>query len=311
MKILCASLWQNSWIPYWTKYIKSRGHEVKWLVGNKCYWKHAANYAEWADAILCMWAVGWSTLFSKMVRNKPLFVIHRSFEIYEDTKFFTKIEDNDFSNIKQLFMLNQAHFTMFNKKVKNVNPIYIKNGIDLDYWKLIDRDESLRHNIGWIANINHKKGEQFAVQAVAYLKKFDGLIQLNHLGEIQSVRIHHYLNNIAPYLKSAWYSFGFHNKHEYVKQFLSGQYSILLSSIVEGHPMNILEAMATGCKPLIHRYPGVEYQFPDKWVWNDVDDLKKLYERDYKPEDYRQYIVDNYDYKITCKPVIDKMEDYG
>ena len=75
--------------------------------------------------------------------------------------------------------------------------------------------------------------------------------------------------------------------------------------------MNVLEAMSVGCQPLIHNYPGAENQWDKEFIWNDFDDLIKLYEKPYEPEKYRQYIVDNYDYRKTCLPVAEAIEEYS
>lgn len=308
MKILCASLWSNSWIPYWTKFIEDRGHEVKWVIDSKCTYEKSKDLVDWCDAILCHWAVGWSIMFSKMGVDKPVYVIHRSFEVFEDTKAIGKVQDNKWDNITELFMLNESHFPLFNTKVKNVQPIFVKNGIDLSYWKLIKRKKE-NHNVAWIANINHKKGEMLAIHAISMIQKIDNLVRLQHLGNIDSIRIHMYMQNIAPYLKSSWYSYGWVSAHDAVKRFLADKRYILCSSLVEGHPLSILEGMATGCQPLIHRYPGVQHQFPEKWIWNTFDDLLSLYQEDYKPEEYRQYIIDNYDYRKTYEPILKVIED--
>jgi hypothetical protein len=72
--------------------------------------------------------------------------------------------------------------------------------------------------------------------------------------------------------------------------------------------MNILEAAATGCRPLIHRYPGAKYQWPKEWVWDNLDELIAMYEEPYKPEEYRDYIVEHYDYRKTYEPVVKEIE---
>jgi len=301
MKILCASNWNNTWIPYWTKYLESRGHKVKWLIGRKEDFE--IDY-DWCDVILCMWAVGWANILSKF--NKPLFIIHRSYEVFNDVR--GSVQDINWNNVKRLFMLNESHYELFKKQVSYIQPTFIKNGIDLDEWTLFKREHN--HNIAWIANIDHKKGEMLAAHAIAELQKIDPLVQLYHIGKIQSNRIELYLNNIAPYMKSTWYSEGYRNSHKFVLDFLKNKKYIFSSSLVEGHPMNILEAMATGCKPLIHRYPGVEYQFPEKYIWTTFDDLKRIYQEPYKPEEYRQFIVNNYDYRKVYEPVARAIEEY-
>ncbi len=310
MKILCASLWENSWIPYWTKFFRSYGHEVEWLVGTEITKEKAEDKYNWADVVLSMWACGWAVLFSKW-NKKPLFVIHRSFEIFEDTNVRVSVKDIEWQNVAQLFMLNETHYPLFAEKIGNVNPIFIKNGIDLDYFPTVEKRADAKHRIAWICNLNHKKGGIIALQAIAELRKIDKLVTLNHIGRLYSKRIQLYLKCTMPYLNAVWKNYGYNNSHAFVKNFLKTCRFILSTSIVEGHPMNILEAMAMGCKPLIHRYPGVEYQFPESYVWTTFCDLRRLYVEDYKPEEYRQFIADNYDYRKTYLPVLRAIEDYG
>ena len=255
-----------------------------------------------------MWACGLAVDFSNM-NEKPLFVIHRSFEVFEDTAYYAQVQNINWENVKQLFMLNESHYPLFEKKVKNVNPIFIKNGIDLDYFPTIEKRSDAKHRVGWICNLNHKKGGINAVHAMFELKKLDPLITFNHVGKIDSKRIYLYINNIMPYQNLIWKNYGYNNSHAFVKNFLKTCRYIFSSSIVEGNPLNILEGMAMGCKPLIHRYPGVEYQFPESYIWTTFDDLRKLYVSDYKPQEYREFVADNYDYRQNYLPVLKVMED--
>ena len=125
MKILCTSLWKNSWIGYWTKYIESRGHEVKWHVGTSYSYNAIKGKVEWSDAVLNMWAAGWSHLLTQVGIGKPIYVIARSFEIFEDTKC-GGISQVVWENVRQLFMLNESHYPIFKEKVPTIKPIFIK-----------------------------------------------------------------------------------------------------------------------------------------------------------------------------------------
>lgn len=306
MKILCTSLWNNTWIPYWTKFFTSRGHEVKWHINTKLSYGGISEKVEWADAVLCMWASAWSGVLSRVGINKPLYVIARSFEIFEDTRVMgvTKVE---WKNVDQLFMLNESHFDIFKKKVAGVNPIFIKNGVDLDEWRIPDT-KRYKDKIAWIVNINHKKGCELAMHAISQLRKKYKTVTLEHIGRVQADRVKIYIDNIAPYLGFQYFTYGFNESHKFVKSFLSDKQHILLSSIVEGHPMCILEAMAMGIRPFIHRYPGIEYQFPEEYIWNTFDDLIKMYETPYEPEKHRAVIEERFDYRNTYIPVAEVIE---
>jgi len=315
MKILCLSLWRNSWIPYWEKFLNDRGHEVRWHVGEKIKFADVKENVGWADAVLCHWATGWAIELSNIGINKPLFVIHRSYEAFMDVSLsvYDYVNKNKWENVTRLFMLNEAHYPVFKKACPECKlvPVFIKNGVDLSFFPLIDRGVESAHNIAWIANLNHKKGEMLAAHAVAQIAAYDRLVQLHHLGKSCSTRIALYLDNILPHLGTTWESSGWLNGHQHVRDFLKDKKYILSCSLVEGHPMNVIEAMATGCKPLIHRYPGIEYQFPEEFVWTTFDDLENRYLEKSDPARYRAFIGENYDYRKCYVPVAQAIEEYA
>jgi len=308
MRILCTSLFKNSWIPYWSKFLKDRGHTVKWLIGHNE--KHEADLVKEGKkfgAILCMWGSKWAKAFIDAGYDN-VFVICRSFEMFKDAQVFG-VEKVNLGKAHKVFMLNEAHYEYLKENHPKVRPVFIKNGIDLDEWPLVERDNDAGHKVGWICNLNYKKGAILAPNVIAELSKIDKLLQVYHIGAINSRRAYCYIQNIMPYLHTRFFNDGYENSHDFVKKFLKDKRYILSCSMVEGHPMNILEAAATGCQPLIHRYPGAEHQWPENWIWSSFDELREMYQRDYNSQEYRDYIVKNYDYRETYKPVAEAIED--
>jgi glycosyltransferase involved in cell wall biosynthesis len=86
-----------------------------------------------------------------------------------------------------------------------------------------------------------------------------------------------------------------------MKDFLSDKSFIISSSVKEGCPMNILEGMAMGLKPLVHVWPGALDIFPRKWVWASIKEATDILESEHNPEEYRQFVVDNHNPKIADK----------
>ena len=136
MKILCTSLFENTWINYWTNFLTSRGHDVKWLIGHKL--KDEADCVKKAnefDAILCMWGSLWARILLNANIKPPIYVICRSFEMFGDTKV-GGIESVPLHKAKQVFALNESHYDLIHLHHPKVRPIFIKNGIDIDEWKI-------------------------------------------------------------------------------------------------------------------------------------------------------------------------------
>ena len=163
-------------------------------------------------------------------------------------------------------------------------------------------------SIAYICDINEKKGIELVVQAFHELSKINSKIRLDHIGRNQDVRRWYYLESIMPHLNTAWYNHGYANSHHFVKEFLKDRGWIICSSIAEGHPMNIIEACATGCIPLIHAYPGADIQWPSEYIWANFDQLKAIYTDKHDPKKVRDFIVDKYDYRKSYKPVLEGME---
>lgn len=310
MVILCVSPWRNTWIDYWSKYLESRGHTVKWHISASVVPYDVQKSLEGVDCILCHWADKYAIMLSDpAINRKPLYVILRSYEIFS-ADGWSDLGQIRWANVRKLFMLNEAHEHVFKCRVPGVKPILFKNGVDLDEWKPKDVEKN-KEKIAWICNINEKKGVELCVQCFHELNKLNPNITLEHIGQNQDIRRWYYLENIMPHLNTKWYNLGYENKHSFVQDFLSDKGFIICSSIAEGNPMNMIEAMAMGVIPLVHKYPGAEYQFPKEYLWANFDELKEIYKREINAdssERIRKFAEENYDYRKNYKPVVDAIE---
>lgn len=71
---------------------------------------------------------------------------------------------------------------------------------------------------------------------------------------------------------------------------------ILVTSHKEAFSYAGAEGMATGAKPIFNNWFGSEW--PDKYRFNSIHEaVEMIAEGDYNPQEYRQYIADNYDLK--------------
>ncbi len=303
-------MFNNSWIPYWEKFLSGRGHKTRWAIGFSRADQHnverVIEAARDVDAVLCMWSSLWAKVLLEADVKTPVYVICRSFEMFEDAGV-AGVSSVPLDKAKQVFMLNESHLELLKNVHKDIDPIFIKNGIDTDYWSLTDKP--INNKIAWVCNINFKKGVLLIPQVIHELMKINSNITLEHMGKTKSPRDYLYLQNIMKDMGIKYYNTCYSKERDAVKTFLSDKRYIVSCSPVEGHPMNILEAASMGCKPLIHRYPGAEHQWPEDWLWSNFDELKEKYQAPYSSENCRQYVVDNYDYKKAYLPVIQTIEE--
>ena len=79
-------------------------------------------------------------------------------------------------------------------------------------------------------------------------------------------------------------------------EFYKGMDYILVTSHKEAFSFAAAEGMATGAKPVLNNFFGSEW--PDRYRFNSINEaVTMLGEDEWEPEEYRQYIVDNYDLK--------------
>lgn len=70
---------------------------------------------------------------------------------------------------------------------------------------------------------------------------------------------------------------------------------MISTSILEGHPVGIMEAMAKGIKPLIHNFVGARHTQFERCIWNCIEDCVRLVtEKEYNSKEYRDFIENKY-----------------
>lgn len=160
----------------------------------------------------------------------------------------------------------------------------IPNGVDTERFVYEHREKG--NDIAFVGHINHKKGFQFLLHAFADLPKE---MVLHVAGEFQDYRFKFYADHILEKMKIR-HRVKFYGKVDDIPSFLSDKHFIISSSPWEGHPVNIIEGMAMGLKPLVHDFPGALDMYPAPWVWSDVVDLVDIIDGPYNPEVYAEHV---------------------
>jgi len=240
MKVALVTPWDNAWVPYYKQAIEARGHQFTLLERSR-----AGNF----DVVLHGWAGQGDPVAG--ARNV---MFMRRFELFDGALSKVHWKDVDALICVNTWIADVVRRTFKEKRIDTpVHMIY--NGTDPSRWTFKERRPNNR--IGMACHIHPKKNLPLALQVLAALPSeyelhIAGAIQdsctaeyLNHVGKAMRRRVFLYDHIPAEQLDSWWEQMGF----------------CLSTSLSEGNPNNVIEAMAKGIKPVVHCWPGAEDQF--------------------------------------------------
>ena len=93
---------------------------------------------------------------------------------------------------------------------------------------------------------------------------------------------------------------------EDVGAWLENKHYMVCSSLLEGHPVGLMEAMACGLKPVIHNFVGAKGIYPTKYLWNSISEfVKQVTHEEYDSSEYRRFIETKYSLNIQFKKIND------
>jgi len=299
--LLCSS-WENCWLRYYKKYFEEK-YEVKTIIYGQDATR-AETAMEWADIVLFNWSDGFLDYWSNQPKmdGKRHIAFLRSYEIW-DTQYPWRI---NWDNVDHLIFVNPLIRDCFLENVEdgvkgdfNTPTHVIPNAIDLDEWKFIDRKRNKK--ISWVNDLSHKKGIQLLTQFAFHMPYNYSIFPAGGQGDIRRSFYFEHIT-IAMRLKAKIAPV---RRYRDIQQFLSDKSYALSTSVVEGHPNALLEAMAVGIRPIIHNWPGALGLFPGKYVFNTIDEAVAMLEGPYNSTEYRDFVEKNY----SIEKVYPKIEE--
>ncbi|MDK2786489.1 MAG: hypothetical protein PWQ80_1168 [Thermotoga sp.] len=279
--------------------ILSEMYEVKLVV--TADGKQIVDAYNWADIVWIEWANELAVeITNKLPKgNKKILCRLHSYEALANYP-----EKINWNNVDTLILvadhmkdvLKNYHQSVY-EKIKDKIKV-VPNGVDLNRFRFKVRSPGF--NIAVVAHINHKKAPEMWLQVIGFLKNIDERYILHVAGDFQELR---YANYFKYFIKEADLEknvklYGFVRN---IEEFLEDMNYVLSTSVHEGHPYNIMEAMARGIKPLIHNYHGAKKQWPEDLIFNFIDEIPDLIKRKYESERYRRYMEDNYSLESQIK----------
>jgi glycosyltransferase involved in cell wall biosynthesis len=166
----------------------------------------------------------------------------------------------------------------------------IPNGVQLDKFS-IAKDKKRNNKVAWAGFVDRKKGAGELMMIAKHFPdyQFHVACRFNEQDTLE------YYRQMAPdNMVIEPYAYK-------LNEFFKDKTYYLNTSIREGCPITPLEAMAAGLKPIIrHWYGAVDY-LPEYWLWETMDDIKKILEGEYDPERYREVVRTRYNFDDMYK----------
>lgn len=273
--------WDNAWVPLFKEEIERRGHEFELTTTPRN-----------ADVVIHGWASG----ASQPVKGARNVMFLRRYELFDGG--LARVE---WDGVDHLVCVNEwiggVVRKIFDQNSVKTPVSVIYNAFDDKKWTWKQRKGNSR--IGMACHVHPKKNIPLAIQIMALLPEN---YELHIAGDIQDSCTAEYLNHLGKVLKRKVYLYG------HIKQ-LNEWWELmgycLSTSLSEGNPNNVIEAMAKGIKPVVHRWPGAEVQFPLECLFSTAQGAADVILSDgYNSIAYKQWVDMHYSTK-NIKKVVD------
>lgn len=273
MKVALLTPWSNAWVPHFRDAFERRGHKFG------VFPKYAPVDS---DIVIHGWATG-----TPVVPKARNIVFLRRYELFDGG--LAKV---DWPKVHSLICVNswfkQVAETIFESEKINVPVHLIYNAVNLDKWTFAERKPGKR--IGMACFVHPKKNIPLALQILAALPKD---YELHIAGDIQDACLAEYLVHASKEVGRDLYLHG-QISGVHLNEWWEGMDYCLSTSISEGNPNNVIEAMAKGIKPIIHHWPGASDQFPG-YLFDTVDQaVRQITDDEYKSQEYRDHVDSNF-----------------
>jgi glycosyltransferase involved in cell wall biosynthesis len=168
-------------------------------------------------------------------------------------------------------------------KIKNA--VVIPNGIELDRYT-INPNKQKNNKIAYAGYLSRKKG----IGELILLAESFPEYEFHCAGRYQE-------DDIADYFKYKKPKNVFIHEWKYDKamnEFYQDKSFILNTSLRESQAMTIMEGMACGLSPLIRGWLGAEEVYKKEWIYNSIEDFRRLLENPIEPSECREFIKNRY-----------------
>lgn len=184
---------------------------------------------------------------------------------------------------------------------KEVEIAHIPNGVNMDKFKLRKYIPE-NNNFAYVGYIHSTKNPMLLLHLMKRLVGIDNRNKLYVAGFFQDpvIKLHWDYFVEVNGLKDNIFVDGW---VENIDEWLLDKKFLISTTIRETFGYGIAEAMARGIKPIIYNFPFSKETW-DGYTFNDIEDaLRIIHSDDYRPAEYRNYILENFSLEKQIKNI--------
>jgi len=255
---------------------------------------------DWADLAWFEWCEQQIKIGSKIEKTCKIINRLHSYELFSTIPKLVNWENVD----KLIFVaphVRDIFNTAFVGSVEPEKQELVANGVNLDKFCFTEKERGF--NIACVGAIHEKKNHTLLIHYFNELLKRDNRYSLHIAGSIDDKRAYLSLYNlICKY--GLQDRVKFYGNIDNIPQWLEDKHYIISTSLWEGCPLNIVEAMAMGCKPIIFSWIGSDSLYPPDFLFTSSGEFCNLIlSDDYSPKDYRLFVERNYSLENQLKRI--------
>lgn len=263
---------------------------------------------EWADICWFEWCDELIVYGSKLPLAKQKKIVCRLHRYEAFSDYPSKVI---WENVDKLIIvtghLKELLETNFSGISKKVDIVVIENGVDVDKYSFIKRENGF--NIAMVCYIHSRKNPVMALQIIQKLVKVDKRYKLYVAGQFQEQLIKLYWEYQLKRM-GIEENVIFEGWQNDINSWLEDKNYLLSTSIHESFGYGIAEAMARGIKPVIHDFLYANEIWSEDLLFNTVDEaVDSIINGQYESERYRDFIEECYSLKKQLLKINDLFKE--